>query len=225
MGNPRARRPAVAARLRRQPRIASAPFTRKEHSAPSVSRHTDAQAMRSVPSRRAPPGWVYTLVWWPVCHSSRSRRAKSSSSPDRCARTASSVGARTYDCGVLLYFDESGDFEFPDDHFDCYVQAALVCPESVLPEAERFVSEKTADWSVGELKRPCKAGLFPCGQTGPREDYADSRRSAFGDECGDGLNVLRCKLDRRGVDVLREVREVGRAGDGQGHARALQLPR
>ena len=56
-----------------------------------------------------------------------------------------------YDATVLLYFDESGDFEFPIDRFECYVQAALICPESHLPDIERFVAERQADWGVAEL--------------------------------------------------------------------------
>jgi uncharacterized protein DUF3800 len=52
---------------------------------------------------------------------------------------------------VLLYFDESGGFAFPVDEFDCYVQAALICPDSQLPAIERFVAERKEDWGVTEL--------------------------------------------------------------------------
>ena len=33
-----------------------------------------------------------------------------------------------------LFFDESGDFALPEDRFDCYTQAAVVCPDSFLDE-------------------------------------------------------------------------------------------
>ena len=56
-----------------------------------------------------------------------------------------------YDATVLLYFDESGDFGFPAGQFDCYVQGALICPESHLPVIERFVAERQAEWGVAEL--------------------------------------------------------------------------
>jgi hypothetical protein len=52
---------------------------------------------------------------------------------------------------VFFYFDESGDYAFPDGEFDCYVQAALLCPDSVLPELERFVSGRRSEWDVDEL--------------------------------------------------------------------------
>jgi hypothetical protein len=52
---------------------------------------------------------------------------------------------------VYFYFDESGDYAFPEDRFDCYVQAALIGPDSVLASLEGFVEERKADWGVDEL--------------------------------------------------------------------------
>jgi hypothetical protein len=52
---------------------------------------------------------------------------------------------------VYLYFDESGDFAFPADGFDAYVQAALICPDSYLDEMESFVTETKAALGVEEL--------------------------------------------------------------------------
>lgn len=50
-----------------------------------------------------------------------------------------------------LFFDESGDYAFPEDRFDCYVQAALISPDSTMAELDRFVDEKQRAWSVDEL--------------------------------------------------------------------------
>lgn len=52
---------------------------------------------------------------------------------------------------MLVHFDESGDYGFPEDRFDCYVQAALICPDSRLSQVEHFVAERQADWGVEEL--------------------------------------------------------------------------
>jgi Protein of unknown function (DUF3800) len=52
---------------------------------------------------------------------------------------------------VYFYFDESGDYAFPDDRFDCYVLAALICPDSVLAGLKVFVDGRKADWGVEEL--------------------------------------------------------------------------
>ncbi|MGB0097078.1 MAG: hypothetical protein WBP81_31625 [Solirubrobacteraceae bacterium] len=56
---------------------------------------------------------------------------------------------------MYYFFDESGDFAFPDDRFDSYVQAALICPDSQLNEVERFVRQQRRplwpDWDVEEL--------------------------------------------------------------------------
>jgi hypothetical protein len=54
---------------------------------------------------------------------------------------------------VYFYFDESGDYAFPADRFDCYVQAALITPDSVLPSIATFVEQRQADWDVHELWR------------------------------------------------------------------------
>ena len=52
---------------------------------------------------------------------------------------------------MLFYFDESGDYAFPDGAFDCYVQAALICPDGHLSEVDRFVSARRTAWGVDEL--------------------------------------------------------------------------
>jgi hypothetical protein len=52
---------------------------------------------------------------------------------------------------VYFYFDESGDYASPDGRFDCYVQAALICPDSVLPTLNGFVDGRKAAWDVDEL--------------------------------------------------------------------------
>ncbi len=49
-----------------------------------------------------------------------------------------------------LFFDESGDCRFGGE-FDCYVQAALICPESQLDELNRAVEGKRDHLGVPEL--------------------------------------------------------------------------
>jgi hypothetical protein len=48
--------------------------------------------------------------------------------------------------------DESGDYGFPTDRFDCYAQAALVCPDKLVAEVDEFVAARKAAWSVEELQ-------------------------------------------------------------------------
>jgi hypothetical protein len=43
---------------------------------------------------------------------------------------------------VHFFFDESGDFAFPNDRFDAYTQAAVICPDSRLADLDSFVSER-----------------------------------------------------------------------------------
>lgn len=50
-----------------------------------------------------------------------------------------------------LFFDESGDYAFPVDRFDCYVQAVLICPDKLITEIEQFVDARKTAWSVEEL--------------------------------------------------------------------------
>ena len=50
-----------------------------------------------------------------------------------------------------LFFDESGDFALPGDRFDCYTQAAVVCPDSFLDELAEFVADRVERWKVDEL--------------------------------------------------------------------------
>jgi hypothetical protein len=52
---------------------------------------------------------------------------------------------------VHIFFDESGDYAFPVDRFDCYVQAAVICPESALAAVEAFVCDRCAAWDLKEL--------------------------------------------------------------------------
>jgi hypothetical protein len=52
---------------------------------------------------------------------------------------------------VHCFFDESGDFGFPADRFDCYTQAAVICPDSYLSELQEFVAGRHARWGVSEL--------------------------------------------------------------------------
>jgi hypothetical protein len=52
---------------------------------------------------------------------------------------------------MYFFFDESGDYAFPDDRFDCYVQATLMCPDSQLPGVTSFVEAMAAKWKVDEL--------------------------------------------------------------------------
>jgi len=52
---------------------------------------------------------------------------------------------------VRLYFDESGDFAFPDERFDAYTQAVLICADSRLSAIEEYVATKKQEWEVPEL--------------------------------------------------------------------------
>ena len=50
-----------------------------------------------------------------------------------------------------IYFDESGDFAFPNDRFDAYVQAALICPTSFVDKIEHYVEDAKRGLGVEEL--------------------------------------------------------------------------
>jgi hypothetical protein len=52
---------------------------------------------------------------------------------------------------MRLFFDESGDYAFPTDRFDCYVQAALICPDSFGDAVDSFVADRKREWGVDEL--------------------------------------------------------------------------
>jgi hypothetical protein len=52
---------------------------------------------------------------------------------------------------VQIFFDESGDYGFPVDRFDCYAQAALICPEQALASASDFVRGRCDVWGLEEL--------------------------------------------------------------------------
>jgi hypothetical protein len=50
-----------------------------------------------------------------------------------------------------LYFDESGDFAFPADRYDVYVQAGLIVPDSFVGKVEHYVANKKSELAVKEL--------------------------------------------------------------------------
>lgn len=52
---------------------------------------------------------------------------------------------------MYFYFDESGDYAFRENGFDCYVQAVLICPDSVLPSINAFVDGRKAAWGIQEI--------------------------------------------------------------------------
>jgi hypothetical protein len=52
---------------------------------------------------------------------------------------------------MRIFFNESGDFGFPVDRFDCYVQAAVICPDSALASAQAFVRDRCEAWDLEEL--------------------------------------------------------------------------
>jgi len=52
---------------------------------------------------------------------------------------------------VHFYFDESGDYAFPENGFDCYVQVALICPDSCLGSCAEFVEARKERWETSEL--------------------------------------------------------------------------
>jgi hypothetical protein len=52
---------------------------------------------------------------------------------------------------VHYYFDESGDFVFPEGHYDVYVQAALICPDSFVDKVEHYVDNFKRELGVDEL--------------------------------------------------------------------------
>ena len=62
-----------------------------------------------------------------------------------------------------LYFDESGDFAFPEDRFDAYVQAALICPDSFVEKIEHYIANKNRELGVDELH----AAALPDEELGP----------------------------------------------------------
>jgi hypothetical protein len=52
---------------------------------------------------------------------------------------------------VHYYFDESGDFAFPDGRYDIYVQAAVICPDSFVGKVEHHVGNLKGALGVDEL--------------------------------------------------------------------------
>jgi hypothetical protein len=50
-----------------------------------------------------------------------------------------------------LYFDEGGDFAFPTDRYDVYVQAALIVPDSFVGKVEHYVANKKSELAMKEL--------------------------------------------------------------------------
>ncbi len=60
---------------------------------------------------------------------------------------------------MYFFFDESGDYAFPSDRFDSYVQAALICPDSQLSAVTTFVPHPRNVMEPGHLPDP-EDGLF-----------------------------------------------------------------
>jgi hypothetical protein len=58
---------------------------------------------------------------------------------------------------MRFYFDESGDYAFPGDRFDCYVQAVLICPDSRMESCAKFVQAYKDALSISEL-HGCELG-------------------------------------------------------------------
>lgn len=52
---------------------------------------------------------------------------------------------------MFFYFDESGDYAFRNGEFDCYVQAALICPDSAVADTDQFASARRTELGVDEL--------------------------------------------------------------------------
>jgi hypothetical protein len=52
---------------------------------------------------------------------------------------------------VHIFFDESGDYAFPKDRFDCYVQAAVICPDSQFERVHAYVEAEKQEHGVREL--------------------------------------------------------------------------
>lgn len=52
---------------------------------------------------------------------------------------------------MFVFFDESGDYAFPRHGFDCYVQAAVICPDSIRPAIDAFVERRKLEWGVKEM--------------------------------------------------------------------------
>jgi hypothetical protein len=52
---------------------------------------------------------------------------------------------------VHYYFDESGDFAFPTEGYDVYVQAGLLCPDSFVEKVEHYVDNLKRELGVDEL--------------------------------------------------------------------------
>ena len=50
-----------------------------------------------------------------------------------------------------VFFDESGDYGFIEGSFDCYVQAAVICPDQLLSSLQAFVDRRCLVWGVNEL--------------------------------------------------------------------------
>jgi hypothetical protein len=50
-----------------------------------------------------------------------------------------------------IFFDESGDYAFRERRFDCYVQAAVICPHSQLGRVHAYVEAEKHELGVAEL--------------------------------------------------------------------------
>jgi hypothetical protein len=47
---------------------------------------------------------------------------------------------------VYFFFDESVDYAFGEEDFDCYVRAVLICPYSAMSNLETFVRDRCSEW-------------------------------------------------------------------------------
>jgi hypothetical protein len=52
---------------------------------------------------------------------------------------------------MRFYFDESGDFAFPVNGFDCYTQAGVICPGSFESDLASYVAGRRVRWGCEEL--------------------------------------------------------------------------
>lgn len=50
---------------------------------------------------------------------------------------------------------------FPGDRFDCYVQAALICPEGSLDDVAAFVDDRKSAWIFAPASRPSESPSRP----------------------------------------------------------------
>jgi hypothetical protein len=59
---------------------------------------------------------------------------------------------------MQFFFDESGDFAFPQGTWDCYSRAAVVRPDSYLADLDRSVSDRKQLASGASIEQRQTAG-------------------------------------------------------------------